>query len=287
MNYLSKMGLVFAAMTSSAVFAADLELNVYNPGNGGIFPVSSVIVSGEKDAILFDAQFSTVDSQALVEQIKASGKKLKLIYISSGDPDYYFGLEKLVEAFPDVEVVASPGVVEHIQQTKDAKLEYWGPILKEGAPHSVIVPKVSDDDVLYLEGEAIEVKEMNTHQAYLWIPSMKAVLGGVSIYSGEHVWTADSQTKEERSQWVQSLEKMKQLEPTKVIPGHYKGEMPEQVKAVQFTIDYLNDLEQVLDQNKNPKSTFVIEQMKQHYPNLESVSSLELSAKVLTGEMPW
>jgi glyoxylase-like metal-dependent hydrolase (beta-lactamase superfamily II) len=43
----------------------------------------------------------------LVEMIKKSGKKLTRIVITSGDPDFYFGLEPLVKAFPDVKVVAT------------------------------------------------------------------------------------------------------------------------------------------------------------------------------------
>ena len=44
--------------------AADLTLDVYNPGESAIFPVSSVLVSGEKDAILVDAQFGKGHPQA-------------------------------------------------------------------------------------------------------------------------------------------------------------------------------------------------------------------------------
>ncbi|NWE37139.1 MBL fold metallo-hydrolase, partial [Pseudomonas gingeri] len=37
--------------------AADLTLDAYNPGETAMMPVTSVLVSGEKDAILVDAQF--------------------------------------------------------------------------------------------------------------------------------------------------------------------------------------------------------------------------------------
>ena len=37
--------------------ASALTLDVYNPGEKAIFPVTSVLVSGEKEAILVDAQF--------------------------------------------------------------------------------------------------------------------------------------------------------------------------------------------------------------------------------------
>ncbi|MCG7499609.1 Vmh family MBL fold metallo-hydrolase [Vibrio sp. Of7-15] len=287
MKFFVKAALVTALFTAGHVVASDLNITQYNPGSNGIFPTTSVLISGEKEAILFDAQFSTVDGKALVEKIKATGKTLNMIYVSSGDPDYYFGLEPLVNAFPEAKVVASQSIVDHITKTKEGKLAYWGPILKDGAPNSIVVPQVFNDTELYLEGKKIEVKEINSHQAYLWLPSQKTVFGGVSVTSGMHVWTADSQTKQARSEWVQSLERMKALEPQTVIPGHYLGEVPSGAEAVQFTIDYLTNFETALKSSKNVTSGDVIKAMKQRYPKLEGVSDLELSAKVNTGEMEW
>jgi hypothetical protein len=54
---------------------------------------------------------------------------------------------------------------------------------------------------------------------------------------------------------------------------------------VTFTLDYLQTFEKALQQHK--ASTAVIQAMKTAYPNLPDESSLELSAKVNTGEMKW
>lgn len=106
---------------------APLQLTVYNPGTEALFPVSSVIVSGQHDAILVDAQFGKAQAEQVVEKLRASGKQLTTIYISHGDPDYYFGLDTLVSAFPKARVVATAPTVAHIKKTMDAKLAYWGP----------------------------------------------------------------------------------------------------------------------------------------------------------------
>ncbi|WP_045463294.1 Vmh family MBL fold metallo-hydrolase [Vibrio hyugaensis] len=288
MNKRSITLLITALAASNYVSAADLTITHYNPGENAIFPASSVLVSGEKELMLFDAQFSVKDGKKLVEQIKKSGKELSMIYISSGDPDYYFGLEPIVAAFPDVKVVASKAVVKHIERTKDAKLAYWGPILKEGAPSKVVVPTVLNDTTLTLEGKRIEVKEINTHDAYLWVPSEKTVFGGVSVYSGVHVWMADTQSKQERAQWSQSLERMKALKPKNVIPGHYLGDMPKGVEGVQFTINYIEDIEQTLEKLSKPSSSEISAAMKAKYPQFAATEGdLELGAKVLSGEMEW
>lgn len=265
--------------------ATDLTLTTYNPGADAIFPVTSALVSGEKKAILFDAQFSVSDGEALVKAIKESDKELSMIYITAGDPDYYFGLEPLVKAFPNVDIYASEAVVEHIKATYEGKLEYWGPILEDNAPKQIIMPKVLNKDKLTLEGKAIELKELGTHQAYAWIPSTKTIFGGVAVTSGMHVWTADTQTKEARSEWRTALQEMKQLDPQTVVPGHYLGEMPSGQQAIDFTLNYLESFEQALAQNST--SDAVIKALTNQYPDLPGHDDLALSAKVNTGEMEW
>jgi glyoxylase-like metal-dependent hydrolase (beta-lactamase superfamily II) len=280
-----KLTLISALLGSAAAYSAPLTVTVYNPGSKGIFPVSSEIVSGEKESILIDAQFGVGDGQALVDMLKKSGKKLTTIFISGGDPDYYFGLEPLKAAFPDVKIVASQYVVDHIKQTKDAKLAYWGPILNSQAPKSLIVPDVLTQPTLTLEGQRIEIKEMNTPNAYLWAPSIKTAFGGVLISYGQHVWMADSQTPAVRSQWVKALNHLLDLKPKRVVPGHFVGTEPKGSKAVQFTRDYVLKYEAELSKAKN--SAALIHSMKQVYPTLPVDDGLAIGAKVNTGEMKW
>lgn len=270
---------------ASSAFAAPLQLDVYNPQEKAIFPVSSTLVSGPKEAILFDAQFSTKDSEKLVQLIRTSGKTLKAIVITSGDPDFYFGLEPLVKAFPGVKVLATPHVVDHIRATKEAKLQFWGPQMKDGAPTSLTVPQATTQTQFTVDGETLELRHPNDYAAYVWIPANRAIIGGTGIASGIHVWTADTQSSAERTAWRNVLSEMQQLHPTQVIPGHYIGERPTGDKAIRFTQDYLQSFEQALGAKKG--SAYVIKTMTAAWPGLADESSLELSAKVNTGEMKW
>ena len=54
---------------------------------------------------------------------------------------------------------------------------------------------------------------------------------------------------------------------------------------LRFTRDYLLTLEQELPKAKDSQA--LIAAMKARFPQLEDDSSLELSAKVLKGEMQW
>ncbi|MBF4177038.1 Vmh family MBL fold metallo-hydrolase [Lelliottia nimipressuralis] len=281
---LNRLALLCALFTP-AVFAAPLTLDTYNPQEKGIFAVSSTLVSGPKEAVLFDAQFSVKDGEQLVEKVRRSGKTLSKIVITSGDPDFYFGLQPLVKAFPNAKVVATQAVVDHIKATKDAKLAFWGPQMKDGAPSELIVPQVIASTTFMVDGEKIDIEQADSYAAYVWIPSAKAILGGTGVSSGIHLWTADTQTKASRKQWLSTLDEMAAHKPERVIPGHYLGTPPAGTAAIDFTRTYLQQFEQALATHK--ASTGVIDAMKKQWPDLAEVSSLELSAKVNTGEMKW
>lgn len=281
----AKTATLLLSLVAVPAFAAPLQLDVYNPQEKGIFPVSSTLVSGPKEAVLFDAQFSVKDGEELVKLIKARGKTLKEIVITSGDPDFYFGLEPLVKAFPQAKVVATKAVVDHINATKEAKLAFWGPQMKEGAPTKLIVPQITTATRFTVDGEPLELKHAGDYAAYVWIPANKAILGGTGIASGIHVWTADTQTPAIRQGWINVLSEMQALKPQQVIPGHYLGKRPTGDDAITFTRNYLKTFEQALASQKG--SAAVIGAMKAAYPGLADEGSLELSAKVNTGEMKW
>ena len=280
--------LVSVGVVSHAAAPAPLHLEVYNPGDKGVFPVSSEIITGAHQAVLIDAQFQRSDAQALVQKLKASGKTLTTVYISQSDPDYYFGLDVIRAAFPQAKIVATPQTVAAIKTSMNGKLAYWGPILKDNAPKTLVLPDVLHADHLTLEGRTIEIKGLNGPDAartYLWIPSIKTVAGGVVVNSGDHVWVADTQTRESRLGWLQTLDNITALKPTTVVPGHFTGAMPKGLEAVRFTADYLKTFE--VQAAKANNSAELIKAMKAAYPTLAGDASLELSAKVIKGEMKW
>jgi len=279
-----KQTLLSAALAASvAAHAAPLTLEVFNPGEAAIFPVASVIVSGDKDAVLIDAQFSRGEAIKLVDKIKATGKHLTTIYISHDDPDFYFGLDVIHAAFPHAKIVATPAVIAGIERKKAAKVAYWGPILKDNAPREVIVPQPLQGDSITLEGHALQIKD--APRGYVWIPSIKAVVGGVMLFNELHVWTADSQTLESRKQWLSTLDRIDALKPATVVPGHFAPGAPLTPESISYTRDYLVKFE--AETAKAADSAALIGRMQQLYPNAGLQSALEISAKVAKGEMKW
>jgi glyoxylase-like metal-dependent hydrolase (beta-lactamase superfamily II) len=280
---------MLAAASSYATPQAPLHVDVFNPGPKAVFPVSSEIVTGQRDAILIDAQFDRTSAEQLVKKIKATGKRLTTVYVSQGDPDFYFGLNVIQDAFPEARIVATPQTVAKIQATKDDKLAVWGPQLKDEAPKRLVVPEPLRGDRLKLEGQDLQIRGLSgpdPSRTYVWIPSQRIVAGGTLVESGEHVFMADTPTPESRQAWLAELNGMASLYPRLVIPGHFIGNIPPGLDAVKFTASYLRAFDRASASASD--STELINAMKKAYPTLDaSLPTLEMSAKVVKGEMEW
>lgn len=258
-------------------------------GEHGFFR-APVLITGEHEAILIDAGFTFSDGNTVAEAIKVSGKKLTTIYISQSDPDYYFSLAPIKAAFPDAQVIAASATLDAIKKNVDKKLATWGPQLKDNGPQTmadVVMPDVFDGHSLELEGKTIEIVDADniTNRRYLWVPSINAIFGGVMVFSGVHVWTADTAGAEGRAAWIKNLDAMAARQPTVVIPGHLALGAASDISAITYTKNYLLAFEEELAKATN--SADLINAMTQRYPDLGMGIALQIGAKVATGEMKW
>ncbi len=284
-------GVAMAITASENVFAAKTGLSwKHFPAGEHGFYRAPVLITGDKEAVLIDAGFTFSDGKALVEAIKASGKTLTTVYISQSDPDYYFSLSIIKAAFPNAKVIAASATVEAIKGSVDKKLAVWGPQLKDNGPQTmadIVIPEIFDGSALQLEGQAIEIISANglANRRYLWVPSLNAIFGGVMVFSGVHVWTADTNSAEARAAWVKTLDAMIAHNPATVIPGHLNIGAAIDVSAVVYTKNYLLAFEEALAKAAN--SAELIAAMTKRYPDAGMGIALQIGAKVATGEMKW
>ena len=274
---------------AEAAVESKLSWQQFPAGERGFFR-APVLLSGASEALLIDGGFTYADGRTVVEGIKASGKKLTTIYISQSDPDYYFNLKPVTEAFPDAQVIAAVATVEAIWRTVEKKLSVWGPQLKENGPQTladIVVPEVFDGSWLSVDGETIQIVDADglPNRRYLWVPSLRAVFGGVLIFSGVHVWTADTPSKEQRAAWVGNLDKLASREPAIIVPGHTMLAAPTEMNGIQHTKAYLTAFEEELA--KAGDSATLKAAMEARFPGLGMAVALDIGAKVATGEMKW
>lgn len=287
----TSLGLSAPDVGHAAAATADahaLQVQPYHPGDTALFSVASTLVTGQHDAILIDAQFAASDAAQLVQRIRASGKQLTTIYISHGDPDYYFGLATLQDAFPHARIVATAQTVAHITATQAGKLAYWGPKMGADKPGRIVIPDVLQGDTLTLEGQPLALIGLHgptPDRTVLWIPNLRTLVGGIPVVAGEHVWMADTQSPQSHTDWLTTLTTLAALKPTHVIPGHYARGAALDATALTFTADYIRAFDEETARSKNADA--LIAAMKKRYPTLQGVGSLEISAKVAKGEMQW
>jgi glyoxylase-like metal-dependent hydrolase (beta-lactamase superfamily II) len=273
---------------TAAHAAQPLTVKVYN-ADAKSFNVNSTLVYGEKDALVIDAGFTRADALRIAANVLDSGKQLTTIYVSQADPDYYFGVEALKEIFPQVDVVTSPAVLSKLVPKMAGKVAFWGPKMGANAPRTPVTPRALESNTLTLEGQTIEIRGTQgllAHRPYAWIPSIKAIVGNIGVFGHMHVWTADTQTAAERAAWVAQLDEMAALKPEVVVPSHMTAGTATDASAIAFTKGYLQTFEKNLATYKT--SAELIQAMKQAYPQLTGGAlSLDIGAKVNTGEMKW
>ncbi|WP_311221539.1 MULTISPECIES: MBL fold metallo-hydrolase [unclassified Acidovorax] len=269
--------------------SAPLRWQHFPAGDKGFFR-APVLLSGAKEAVLLDGGFSLPDGRAVAEAIKASGKTLTTIYISQSDPDYYFSLAPIKAAFPQARVIAASATVAAIRANVQKKIDTWAPQLKENGPQKladIVFPEPFDGPSLNLEGHTIEIVTAQglDNRRYLWVPSLNAVFGGVLIFSGLHVWTADTPTPVGRAAWVKNLEAIAARKPAVVVPGHLAANGALDVSAVNYTREYLLAFEEEVTKAAN--SDALIAAMYRRYPSAGLAPALQIGAKVAKGEMKW
>jgi len=267
--------------------AGPFSFKVYNAAQTS-FGVASVIIYGQKDAVLIDAQFTLADAEKVAREIKDLGKNLTTIYISHGDPDFYFGLQVFKTYFPDVTAYASPATVEHIKATAQKKLDVWSRNLGKAITSNVVLPQVLPGSSLELEGQQLEIVGLQDFptNTFVWIPSAEAVVGGINVFGNTfHLWMADAQTHEARARWVFVLDRIASLKPRIVVPAHSTSDADFNLTSVTHTIDYIIFYEDALKQYTTSES--LVNALKQKYPTAGFETALQLGAKVNTGEMKW
>ncbi|MDN3445102.1 MBL fold metallo-hydrolase [Microbacterium sp. APC 3901] len=248
---------------------------------------SAVLVTGETEALLIDAGFTRADGHRLVAAILDSGKRLTTVFVSHADPDFYFGLEAIADAFPDAALVATPVVIEHIRASFEGKLKAWA-ALGANLPTRLVDLAPLDSDALIVDGQRLELKGGSTvlpDRHYLWSAEHRAVLGGVLLFQQEHVWTADTETPESRAAWIALLDEMQALDPVLVVPGHRVPGTATDASAIDYTRTYLQAFETILAQSASADAATAT--LIDLYPSAGMLIAAQIGPKVAKGEMTW
>jgi glyoxylase-like metal-dependent hydrolase (beta-lactamase superfamily II) len=264
-------------LSYTVIDAADSSLNK-----------TSVLVTGETEAIVVDAAFTRADGHRIVAEVLDSGKRLTTVVVTAGDPDFYFGAEVIADAFPDAAFLAPSDVIEHIRHSYEGKLQAWAH-LGSNLPTRLVELAVLTEPTLTVDGTAIEVRRgselLGDRAWYLFEPASRSLIGGVLLFEGLHVWTADSATPELRAEWIRVLDDLAALNPTFVVAGHRVAGAPTDLTAITHTRDYLERFEKTVAESANAADAEAA--LLAAYPDAGLKIAANLGTKVAKGEMTW
>jgi len=245
------------------------------------FWTNSVIIEGEHEVMLVDAQLTKNSAEKVLQEINATKKPPSIIYITHEHADHFLGLEVFKEAYPRVKIIANSAVVDRINNVYQEKIDKWQKILGSGAASHVVAIEKFDGNVIKFESSKIEVLKNirgdTDENTMLWIPGQGILIAGDVLFNDMHVYTAETDSKA-RGKWLNSLQRIRALKPSVVIPGHSKVGAPlDASTALDFTENYLLVFEEELKTAKDVDS--LINTMKEKFPSSDLLLAIERGAK--------
>src|SRR6202795_5040870 len=245
------------------------------------FWANSVIIEGAREVMLVDAQLTKTSAERVLQEIRETKKPLSIIYVTYEHADHFLGLEVFKEAYQRVRIIANSAVVDRINKVYQEKLDKWKQLLGEAATSHIVAIEKFDANFIEFESSKIEVLKNiqgdTDENTMLWIPEQRILITGDVVFNNMHVYTAETNTQA-RGQWLNSLNKIRELKPAVVIPGHSKVGAPlDASTAVDFTENYLLVFEKELKTAKDSDS--LINAMKERFPSSGLLLALERGSK--------
>ncbi|MEU4250191.1 MBL fold metallo-hydrolase [Amycolatopsis sp. NPDC026612] len=266
-----------SSLSYRIIDAADTSLNK-----------TSVLVTGETEAVVVDAAFTRADGHRITAALLDSGKRLTTVLVTAGDPDFYFGAEVIADAFPEAVFLAPADVIEHIRDTYEKKLAAWAHLGANLPTRLVDIAPLPTSSVA-VDGVEIEVRRAGTalgdRSWYLFEPGERALFGGVLLFEGLHVWTADAASTDQRAEWLRVLDELEALEPTFVAAGHRVAGAPTDSTAIRHTREYLRFFEKTVADATDAAAAE--ETLLAAYPDAGLKIAASLGTKVAKGELTW
>src|SRR5580692_5801093 len=234
-------------------------------------PISSTLISGERDAVLVDTPITVEQARALANWVAARGKNLTTIYATHGHGDHFFGASTVLERFPGARFVARPEVIEIMRQqaSPESLATYWNPRFPGQISSQLAIAEELTGNIINLEGQdLVSVPLGFTDTAgttCLHVPSIGLVVAGDAAYNGVHLHLSESPDQQKRQEWIAALDKMESLKPRAVIAGHKRVGNDDSPRIIGETRKYIRDFERLAMQTTTARELY--DEMLKLYPD--------------------
>ncbi len=265
---LSRTVLAAVALAAAACAQAQLQLKVFT-GRGAVgYDVNSTMISGQRDMLVIDPQFTLSEAHRLAAEILESKKNLSLIYVTHPHPDHMFGLAVLHQAFPAAKIVALPATANAAKTAWPARQKFWLATYGNNIPGpDPVVPEELAAPTLTLEGEDFPitggVRGDGPGNSFIYIPSLKAVVAGDTVFDRVYFGVPKGKDRED---WMKTLDQIAALKPAILIPGHEGPGARHDLSAIEFMKKYMADWDANVARSKSAAE--MRENVLREYPDL-------------------
>jgi glyoxylase-like metal-dependent hydrolase (beta-lactamase superfamily II) len=247
-------------------------------------PISSTLISGERDAVLVDTFITMEQNRSLAEWAAASGKNLTAIYATHGHGDHFFGVNTIQQRFPSARFVASRDAISVIRgQLSPPVLEaFWKSRFPGQIDPTLAIAEELAGGVIQLEGEelvSIPTGHTDTRNTTcLHAPSIGLVVAGDVAYNDVHIHLGES-TADSRKEWIAALDMIESLKPRAVVAGHKRPGRPDAPTIVEETRQYIRDFDRIAANTQTANELY--DQMLAIYPDRVNPAVLWNSARAV------
>jgi len=245
-------------------------------------PTASTLIHGARDAVLVDALMTKDESRALADWVAATGKIVTAIFVTHAHGDHFFGVPAVLERFPDARIVATPGVVAHMDAQYGPRWfdGFWSPRFPGQISSQHVTAKPLINGLFELEGEelrAIELGHTDTEgTSALHVPSIGLVVAGDAVYGDVHLYLGEAKGGGTR-EWLGALNTIENLQPRAVVAGHKRDGDADGPENIGRTRRYIEDFTAAAERARSFGELY--EAMLALYPNRVNRGVLWNSAK--------
>ncbi|RWA05890.1 hypothetical protein EKO27_g9215 [Xylaria grammica] len=251
-------------------------------------PISCTLVYSEREAVLVDTPITIQQNEALVAWVEgiAPGRRLRYIYITHGHGDHFFGIPVILKHFPEAVPLATLATVKHMgQQTEEAVFSNLWEARFPGQIHKpfTLAQPIPEDWRLQFKLEerwvfqAIHCGHTDTYDStILWVPDLRLAICGDVVYGQVHQMLMEANTEARREEWIRAIEKVEELKPAYVVPGHRQAEEIDGVWHLASTKKYIQDFGDVLKSGPKDEAD-LFSKMLDLYPDRFNPGALKLS----------
>ena len=250
-------------------------------------PISSTLISGERDAVLVDTAITVDQNQKLVDWIAHSGKNLTAIYATHGHGDHFFGVNTIQKKFPKARFVATSEVIAVMRKQASVPVveTYWKPRFPRQIDSMLVIADELQGGLLELEGEqlvSVPLGHTDTDSTTcLHVPSIGLAVCGDALYNDVHLHLGESNA-EGRKEWIAALDKIESLKPVAAIAGHKRPGALDTPSDLEATRKYIRDFDRIAYHTKTALDLY--NEMLAIYPERVNPGVLWYSAQAVKSD---